>query len=96
VASGWRRWILVTLGLVATLVVAAAIWASADPDGLERVAHDLGFIDAGQEPGFQVLPDYTFPGLDGAASTVVAGLIGVAIVFVLMVVLGRVLARRSS
>jgi cobalt/nickel transport system permease protein len=91
-----RTWLLGAVGLIAAIVIAAAIWASADPDGLERVAEDLGFIDAGQDPGFQILPDYTFPGLDGVASTIVAGLIGVGVVVVLMVVLGRLMARRGS
>ncbi len=91
-----RNWVRGTLALIAVLVVAAAIWASSDPDGLERVAEDLGFSDAGREPGFQILPDYTIPGLDGAASTIVAGLIGVVVVFLVMLVLGRLLARRSS
>ena len=34
------------------------------------------------------------PGIDGNLSTILAGLIGVVLVFGLMVVLGRVLARR--
>jgi hypothetical protein len=96
VSRSVRNWVLGTLALICVLVVAAAIWASTDPDGLERVAQDLGFNDAGQEPGFQILPDYTIPGLDGAASTIVAGLIGVVVVFLVMLVLGRLLARRSS
>ena len=69
--------------------------ASADPDGLERVAENLGFADQGEEPGFQVLPDYTIPGIDDPRlSTILAGLIGVVIVFVLMVGLGRLLRAR--
>jgi cobalt/nickel transport system permease protein len=89
-------WMVVALAVTALVVVAAAIWASEDPDGLERVAEDLGFIDAGAEPGYEILPDYTLPGMEGVASTVVAALIGVVIVLVLMVVLGRLLARRRA
>jgi len=91
-----RRWLLAALGLTAGLVVAAAAWASSDPDGLERVAEDLGFIDAGREPGFQLLPDYSIPGLEGAGSTVVAGLLGVVVVLGLVLLLGRLLARRRA
>lgn len=91
-----RRWLLAALGLIVAVVIAAAAWASADPDGLERVAEDLGFVDAGQEPGFQLLPDYTIPGLEGVGSTVVAGLVGVVVVLGLVLLLGRLLARRRA
>jgi cobalt/nickel transport system permease protein len=94
--SGARTWLLAGLGLAVVVVLAAALWASADPDGLERVAEDLGFIDAGQQPGFEILPDYTLPGLDGVASTVVAGLIGIVVVLGVVWLLGRLLARRRA
>jgi cobalt/nickel transport system permease protein len=93
---GRRGWWIVGLAAAVAVVVLAAIWASADPDGLERIAEDLGFIDAGREPGFEILPDYTVPGLDGALSTVVAGVIGVVIILGLMLLLGRLLARRRA
>lgn len=57
--------------------------ASGDPDGLERVAEDQGFLERAQDPAYNVLPDYTIPGLDGPASTIVAGVIGLLIVFAL-------------
>jgi cobalt/nickel transport system permease protein len=89
-------WLAIALAVTALVVIAAGIWASADPDGLERVAQELGFIDQGAEPGYQLLPDYTLPGLDGTLSTVAAGLIGVAVVFGLVLILGRLLARRHA
>jgi hypothetical protein len=82
---------LVIAGVVAGL---AAAFASGDPDGLDSVAIEQGFEEAGQEPGFSIIPDYVFPGLDGTVATIVAGLVGIAIVFALMVLVGRVLARR--
>jgi len=57
--------------------------ASADPDGLERVAEDHGFIERAQDPAFNLFPDYTIPGLDGPLSTVLSGVIGLLIVFAL-------------
>ena len=88
------RWLLAAIIIVAAIVVAASLWASSDPDGLERIATDLGFSHAAQQPGFQLLPDYTIPGLSGVASTIVAGLIGAAVVGVLILIVGRIVARR--
>jgi len=91
-----RSWLIGVLVIVGLTVVAASIWASSDPDGLERVAEDLGFIDASQDAGFQILPDYTLPGVDGVASTVAAGLIGVVVVFGIVYLIGRLVSRRSE
>jgi hypothetical protein len=92
-----RLWWLVGLGIAVAVVIVLAPLASPDPDGLERVAQDTGFLAAAQDAVYGILPDYTVPGLDDpAASTIVSGLIGVAIVFGLAVVLGRLLARRRS
>jgi hypothetical protein len=83
------------LATVALIVIVLVPFASSDPDGLERVAMDQGFLDAGERATFEILPDYTVPGLaDATVSTIAAGLIGVVIVSVLMVGLGSFLARR--
>jgi cobalt/nickel transport system permease protein len=78
------------------VVVILAPLASADPDGLERVAQDHGFLENARNALYSIIPDYTVPGIEGNLSTILAGLIGVAIVFALMVVVGRVLVRRRS
>jgi cobalt/nickel transport system permease protein len=93
--SGGRGW--VPAGLVASLaVVLLAPFASADPDGLERVAQDLGFLERAQEAPHQLLPDYTIPGIDDPTiATAAAGLVGVAIVVGVVAALAR-LARRAS
>lgn len=70
--------------------------ASGDPDGLERVAEDQGFIERTQPPPFEMLPDYTIPGLDGGLSTILAGLIGLAIVFALGYGIALLLRGRSE
>ena len=41
----------------------AVFFASSQPDGLERVAEDNGFLDAAQGPVFNVIPDYLVPGV---------------------------------
>jgi hypothetical protein len=91
-----RFWWVAGLGIAALVVVILAPLASADPDGLDSFAQKQGFEAAAQEPALKVIPDYTVPGLGGSVSTIVAGLIGVAIVFVLVWGLGRLLARRRA
>jgi PDGLE domain len=91
-----RWWWVVGLAIAAVVVIVLAPLASADPDGLERVATDEGFLDLGQDAPFSILPDYTVPGIEGNASTILAGLIGVALVFGLMWLVGRALARRRG
>lgn len=88
-------WVLAALGLTLATVVAAALFASADPDGLERVAGDVGFLDAGEESPFRLIADYVVPGMDGPMATILAGIIGVVVVFAVAWVAGRLLARRS-
>lgn len=94
--GGRRGWIGLLLGLSVAVVIAAAFWASGEPDGLERVAQDEGFLDAGRGSPFQIIADYAFPGLDGPMATIVAGLLGIAVLFVGLWLTGRVLARRGN
>ena len=91
---GW--WVAGGLAIAAIVVVVAAFLASGDPDGLERVAEDIGFIGAGQDSPFTIIADYVFPGVDGPMATILAGLLGIAVVFVLVWLTGRLLARRRS
>lgn len=91
-----NRWVLAALSVIIVVVIAAALFASSDPDGLERVAEDNGFLGAGRNNPFSIIADYVFPGLDGPLATIVAGVIGVALVFGLVWLVGRALARRRS
>ena len=92
-----RYWWAVGLGIAALVVIVLAPLASADPDGMERVGEDVGFNERAQDAPYSIIPDYTFPGIDDpAVSTIVAGLVGVALVFLLMVALGAVLRRRRA
>ncbi|MDF1514498.1 MAG: PDGLE domain-containing protein [Anaerolineae bacterium] len=57
-------------------------WASPHPDGLERIAEDEGFIDRAEDAPYEVIPDYTFPGIvNERAATIVAGLVGTLLTF---------------
>jgi cobalt/nickel transport system permease protein len=80
VESRGSRWIAV--GFVIALIVAfASPLADSNPDGLERVAEDHGFLDAAQAPTYTILPDYTVPFIESEIfTTIAAGIIGVIIV----------------
>ncbi len=76
-----KRFILIMLAV--SLVVAGGLswFASSHPDGLERVAEDLGFIDKASEPAHEIMPDYTVPGTEGFLSNGLAGVTGVLATF---------------
>jgi cobalt/nickel transport system permease protein len=90
---GSRGWVVAGL-LVALAVVLLAPLASANPDGLERVAIDMGFMGHGAGAPYQILPDYTIPLLGKTAlSTILAGAIGTLGVAGLTIALVRLLRR---
>ncbi len=91
-----RYWWIGGLLIAAAVVIILAPLASSDPDGLERVAIDKGFIEQGQGAPFELLPDYSVPFLgDGTISLIVAGLVGVVLLFGAMWLLGRFLSSRT-
>ncbi|MBN1439554.1 MAG: PDGLE domain-containing protein [Anaerolineales bacterium] len=66
---------------VAALLAVFSPLASAHPDGLEWVAEQTGFLDTAQGPVYEIVPDYVVPGISNEAlATILAGLLGVAIV----------------
>jgi len=88
-AKGGRGWILAG-GLITLAVILFAPLASADPDGLERVATDMGFINASQSAPYSIIPDYALPFLgETALSTIMAGVIGVIVVGAIIMLIGR-------
>jgi len=67
--------------VIAAILAVISPLASANPDGLEWVAEEKGFIDAAQGPLFNIIPDYVLPGISNeAVATILAGLVGVFIV----------------
>jgi len=95
-ANGGRGWIIVGIAL-ALIVVFLSPLASTNPDGLNRVAMDLGFINATQSHTGP-LAGYTIPFLANAsASKIAAGAIGAFVVLALATLAGRTLiANRKS
>ncbi|MBN2119170.1 MAG: energy-coupling factor ABC transporter permease [Anaerolineales bacterium] len=94
-AKGSRGWVVAGV-LISLAVVLLSPLASADPDGLERVAEDLGFLGKGFSAPYQLIPDYTLPFLGQSnLSTVLAGLIGLIVVGAVIVLLGQGLRAKS-
>ncbi|NUM48264.1 MAG: PDGLE domain-containing protein [Anaerolineales bacterium] len=93
-----RGWVVAGLA-VALFVVLLSPFASADPDGLERVAMDVGFIETAQDASYEILPDYTIPFLgESGLSTIVAGVVGMLVVAILawgIVLLTRRMANQN-
>ncbi|MDA8228797.1 MAG: PDGLE domain-containing protein [Desulfitobacterium hafniense] len=86
--------------LILALIVAAFLspFASSSPDGLEKVAEDLGFIDKSNESPIikSPFPDYVFPGIKNeGAATAVAGIAGTLITFGVMVGLAKTVGKKT-
>lgn len=95
-SEGGRGWVIVGV-VISLIVVLLSPLASGDPDGLERVAIDMGFIDSGQSAPYEVIPDYTLPFLgETPVSTIAAGAIGVLVVLGLAILAGRSLQNKAQ
>ena len=94
-ARGSRGWVLAG-ALISLAVVLLSPLASADPDGLDRVAQDLGFLGKGASARYQIIPDYALPFLgETPFSTIFAGVIGIAVVGAIIVLLGQGMRAKS-
>lgn len=86
--------LLITFGV--TLVIAGLLspLASPNPDGLERVAEDYGFMERAINVLRAPIPDYVLPGFSNEAlATGLAGIIGTTVVFLVAYGVGRVLTK---
>jgi len=93
-SSGGPGWVIAGI-IISLMAVVLSPFASTNPDGLERVAKDFGFLSSGQSAPFEILPDYSLPILGNPGiSTVVAGAIGILVVFGIIILLGRSIKRR--
>ncbi|MFC1872112.1 PDGLE domain-containing protein [Chloroflexota bacterium] len=83
--------------IICLLVATLAPLASSAPDGLERVAEDHGFFALGEGPLFEIVADYVFPGIvNEALATILAGYLGVAVVFAIAYGLGAGISRQRQ
>ena len=90
---------LLVVGLLLALLLAGVVslWASASPDGLNRVAGDLGFADAEQASAAQdgPLAGYEVSGVESRWSGGLAGVIGCLVVLACTSALVRLRSRSA-
>ncbi|NET74176.1 MAG: cobalt transporter [Sphaerospermopsis sp. SIO1G2] len=91
--EGWLTPIIGIL-LVAGLI---SLFASAWPDGLEKVAENLGFIDLGEQVRISVptpLADYGIEGF-GQVGTSIAGVVGAGVCFIIAFGIAKVMKPKN-
>lgn len=99
---GRRRgvWTFVWIGLAVSLLLAGIVsyYASSSPDGLEKVAADIGLGEHARESAVAGSPlsDYGISGVDDARLSVgLAGIVGVLLTGMVAFGLFALLARRN-
>ena len=88
-------------GFIASLFLAGIVsfYASSNPDGLEKVAGDIGFIDTAKENTNSegILADYGVKGVDNQRlSTGAAGVVGVVATAAISTGLFALIRRKSG
>ena len=83
-------WWVIGVGIAISLLAAGVVsfYASGDPDGLEKVAEDQGFIEQATDSANATLPtaDYGIQGVESERLSVgLAGVLGVAVMIVVAV-----------
>ena len=94
---------LLVVGIgIALLITLFAPLASSEPDGLEKVAENEGFIAEAEDAPYEVIAGYVLPWVDNEdLATILAGMIGVFVVAAISLAAAFVLwrvrgARRST
>lgn len=93
----FKGWLVpvVSIFLIAGVL---SLFASAWPDGLERVAENMGFIDLGEQVRISVptpLADYGIEGL-GQIGASIAGLVGAAVCFAVAFGIAKVVKPKNA
>jgi cobalt/nickel transport protein len=88
-------------GFIVSLFLAGVVsfYASSSPDGLEKVAGDIGFIETAKDHTYAdgVLADYGVKGIENERASVgVAGVIGVIGTAVVAGVFFKIIARKPE
>jgi len=92
---------LYIIGFVITLLIAGvfSFYASSSPDGLEKVAIDLGFIDTAKDSAVSdtALAEYGVKGVDNERLSVgIAGIVGVFATGLVMYAIVRLLGKKKN
>jgi cobalt/nickel transport system permease protein len=83
--------------VIAVLLAVLSPLASSNPDGLEWVAEQQGFLESAQNPLYNIIPDYVMPGISNeAVATILAGIVGVLIVAGVAVGVAHLRRQRAS
>jgi cobalt/nickel transport system permease protein len=94
-ARGSRGWVIAGV-MIALIVILLSPLASTDPDGLNRVAMNLGFIQTAKS-GAGPLAGYTVPFLaNTSAAKIAAGALGALVVLATAFLAGRNLQKKSQ
>jgi cobalt/nickel transport system permease protein len=94
--GGGGRWVAAGI-FITLLIVLFSPFASQSPDGLEWVAAQKSFINSALATPYEILPNYSLPILgETGLSTIVAGVIGVALLILIMFSVGRLLRRHGN
>jgi len=93
-------WVVIGFGIAFSLLLAGVVsfYASSSPDGLEKVAEDIGFIDSAQDSAVAGSPlsDYGVASVsDERLSVGIAGIVGVLLTAAVAFGLFLWLARRT-
>lgn len=87
--------LLVTIGLAGIV----SFYASSSPDGLEKVAEDVGFIETAKDHSLDnsALADYGVAGIENERLSVgIAGILGVIATGVLMYLIIKFISRKKN
>lgn len=93
-----RKFFALAILISALLAGGVSFYASSSPDGLEKVAEDVGFIETAEDHTFSdfTLSDYGIAGLENARFSVgIAGLIGVLTTALIALGLFRLIRKKA-
>jgi cobalt/nickel transport protein len=94
-----KRFYLFGIGISLLIAGVISYYASSAPDGLEKVAIDLGFIDSAKDSAVSqsALADYGVAGVENERLSVgIAGIIGVVVTGIIMMVIVRLIGKKKN
>ena len=94
-----RKFYLISLLVSIGLAGVASYYASSSPDGLEKVAGDIGFIETAKDHTLDnsALADYGVAGIENERLSVgIAGIVGVIATGALMYLIVKFISRKKK